>query len=249
MAKITAEILTDELKKICGGNLRSVVLYGSAAAGDSVKTSDHNVLVVLERIEAEDLLALTDLSARWGKEGNHAPLLFTREGLARSADVFAVEFSDIKQTHRTLYGEDYFAAMEIDPACLRLELERELKSKLILLRENFLAAKGAPKEAAMLMASSISAFLTLFKAVLRLYGETPPAKKMDVLPALSKHVGLDEEVFAIVWELKAGKRLSGVTSTQVFMRYLQAVQSVTDAVDLWIQKSEKGQEKKTASTN
>ncbi|OGS07838.1 MAG: hypothetical protein A2270_01200 [Elusimicrobia bacterium RIFOXYA12_FULL_51_18] len=244
MAKITPEILTGELKKICGDNLRSVVLYGSAAAGDGVKTSDYNVLVILEHVEAEDLIALADLSARWGKEGNHAPLLFTRAGLARSADVFAVEFSDIKQTHKTLYGEDYLANMEIDPACLRLELERELKSKLILLRENFLVTKGSPKETDRLMISSISSFLTLFKAALRLYGEVPPAKKMEVLPAISKHVNVDEEVFAIVWGLKEGKNRPDITSLQIFIRYLKAVQNVTDAVDLWIEKSEKEQGKK-----
>jgi predicted nucleotidyltransferase len=249
MAKITPEILTGELKAICGENLRSVVLYGSAAAGDSVKTSDHNVLVVLERLETEDLAALAGLSARWCKEGNHAPLLFTRKGLARSADVFAVEFADIKQTHKTLHGEDYFAAMEIDHAHLRLELERELKSKLLLLRENFLAAKSSRKELDRLMVSSVSSFLTLFKAALRLYGEVPPVKKMDALPMLSKHVKLDEEAFSLVWGLKEGRKIPDAASPQVFMRYLKTVQDTTDAVDLWIQNSEKGQEKRAVPTN
>ena len=238
MAKMTPEILTDELKKTCGDNLCSVVLYGSAVAGDSVKTSDYNVLVVMNHVEAEDLLALTDLCSRWGGDGNHAPLLFASETLLRSADVFPVEFSDIKQTHRTLYGKDPFAEMEIDTALLRLELEHELKSKLIILRENFLVTKGSPKKVDGLMVASVSAFLTLFKAALRLYGEVPPAKKMEVLPMLSKHIKFDAEVFALVWEVKGGGKHPGITSVQIFSRYLTAVQSVTDAVDLWLQRAE-----------
>ncbi len=237
MAKMTPEILTEELKKSCGGNLVSVVLYGSSVAGDSVKTSDYNVLVVMDRVEMEDLLALTGLCSRWGREGNHAPLLFTKDNLARSADVFPVEFSDIKQTHRMLHGSDPFTEMEIDPALLRLELEHELKSKLIILRENFLVTKGSPKEVERLLVASVSAFLTLFKAALRLYGETPPARKMDVLPLLSKYIKFDEGIFPIVWELKEGGKASGLTSLQTFSRYMPAVQSVTDAVDLWLQRA------------
>ncbi|PJA14866.1 MAG: hypothetical protein COX65_04945 [Elusimicrobia bacterium CG_4_10_14_0_2_um_filter_56_8] len=239
MAKMTPEILTEELKTISGENLCSVVLYGSAVAGDSVKTSDYNVLVVLKQVDAGGLLALTGLCSRWDKDGNPAPLVFARETMLRSADVFPVEFSDIMQTHKTLYGEDPFTGMEIDAAHLRLELEHELKSKIILLRERFLVTKGAPKEVDKLMVSSISAFLTLFKAALRLYGETPPAKKMEVLPLLSKYIKFDEEIFAVVWELKEGNKHQGLTSQQIFSRYLTAAQGFANEVDLWLQKTGK----------
>ena len=89
------------------------------------------------------------------------------------------------------------------------------------------------------MASSLSAFLTLFKAVLRLYGDTPPAKKLEVLPMLARHIKFDEEIFSIVWELKEGKARPDLTSLQIFSRYLAAAQSVTDSVDLWLQSAEK----------
>ncbi len=239
MAKMTPEILTDELKQICGANLSSVVLYGSSVAGDSVKTSDYNVLVVMKSLDAEALLALTGLCARWDKCGNPAPLLFSGAELLRSADVFPVEFSDIMQTHKVLYGGYPFTGMSIDPALLRLELEHELKSKLIILRERFLVTKNSPKAVDGLMAASLSAFLTLFKAALRLYGEVPPAKKMEVLPLLSKHVKFDAEIFSAVWDLKEGKKRPGFNSQQIFSRYLAAVQSVTENVDLWLQNAVK----------
>lgn len=239
MAKMTPETLTQELKTICGDNLRSVVLYGSAAAGDAVKTSDYNVLVALDRVDAEALMALTDVSARWDKEGNPAPLLFVKNALVRSADVFPVEFADIIQTHKLLYGENPFEGMHIELANLRLELEHEFKSKIILLRERFLVTRGAPKEVDKLMAASLSAFLTLFKATLRLYGETPPARKMAVLPLLSEHIKFDQEIFSIVWDLKEGRKNKELSSMQVFSRYLAAVQEVSGEVDRWLQAAAK----------
>jgi len=239
MAKMTPEILTEELKKLCGANLGSVVLYGSSVAGDKVKTSDYNVLVAVDRLDAEVLTALSGLCSAWGGEGNPAPLLFAKETLARSADVFPVEFSDIIQTHKVIYGANPFEGMKIDPAHLRLQLERELKTKLILLRGRFLTAKGSAKEVEALMVSSISSFLTLFKVLLRLYGENPPAKKMEALPLLAKHIKIDIEIFAIVWDLKEGKKCQDLTSLQLFSRYLTAVQDVTGEVDLWLQKTGK----------
>ena len=114
-----------------------------ASTMDSRRTSGYNVLAVMNRVETPDLLALHGLCSRWGRDGNHAPLLFEKAGMRRSADVFPVEFSDIKQTHRVLYGPDPFTSLKINPAFLRLALEHELKSKLILLREKFLVMNAA----------------------------------------------------------------------------------------------------------
>lgn len=238
MAKMTPEDLTQELKKICGSNLCAVVLYGSAAAGDTVKTSDYNVLVTLEQVDADGLLALTGLCTRWGKDGNPAPLLFARETLLRSADVFPVEFADIMQTHKVLHGANPFDGLKIHLGNLRLELEHEFKSKVILLRERFLVTRGAPKEVDKLMADSLAAFLTLFKAALRLYGDTPPAKKLEALPLLAKHIKFDTEIFSIVWELKEGRKNKDLSSMQIFSRYLAAVQGVSGEVDRWLQSTE-----------
>ena len=48
--------LVDDLRATHGENLASVVLYGSAAAGDDVELrSDYNLLIALNRITPEDL--------------------------------------------------------------------------------------------------------------------------------------------------------------------------------------------------
>ena len=48
--------LVEDLRATHGANLASVVLYGSAAAGDHIELrSDYNILIALNRITPEDL--------------------------------------------------------------------------------------------------------------------------------------------------------------------------------------------------
>jgi hypothetical protein len=48
--------LVEDLRATHGTNLASVVLYGSAAAGDHIELrSDYNILIALNRITPEDL--------------------------------------------------------------------------------------------------------------------------------------------------------------------------------------------------
>lgn len=230
----TPEDLAKELRAAAGENLKSVVLYGSAAAGDHVaKKSNYNVLVVLERLGVEELMALTKTSARWAKAGNPPPLLFTRERLRASADVFPIELADIKDSRRVLHGEDPLAETAIDPSHIRHELEHELKGKLIQLRERFLLTEGKPDRVRELLINSLSTFLVLFRAALRLQDGTPPAKKLEALAELRKRIDFDDEVFRLVEEMKEGLKHKELDALALFARYLKSVETVVDAVDAW----------------
>lgn len=233
------EDLVDKLKKVLPSELRSVILYGSAAAGDHVeKRSDYNILVVTEKLGVKELKALSKPSIAWIKAGNPAPLLFTLDRLKKSADVFPIEILDIKQIHRVLYGEDIVAEIDISRENLRLELEHELKGKLIQLRERYLTTGGKPKLVAELMINSLSTFLVLFRGALRLFQDKIPEKKIDVLSSLADHISFDREVFANVEDLKTGKiNKSDIQPDELFERYLDTVEKLVDAVDSYIHKT------------
>lgn len=232
------EDLVDKLKKALPSELKSVILYGSAAAGDHVeKRSDYNILVVAEKLGVNELKALSKPSMTWIKAGNPAPLLFTLDRLKKSADVFPIEIMDIKQTHRVLYGEDIVAEIDISQENLRLELEHELKGKLIQLRERYLTTGGKPKLVAELMINSLSTFLVLFRGSLRLYRDEIPAKKIDVLDALSEYISFDSDIFTKIDDLRTGKIKTGdIQPDELFERYLDTVEEVVDAVDSYIHK-------------
>ncbi len=230
---MTPEQLVEKLKQANPTGLKAVILYGSAAAGDHVgKRSDYNVLVLMDQLGLQELKQFLKPSESWVKGGNPPPLLFTPEGLRRSADVFPIEMMDIRDAHRVLYGEDITGEIKIDPENLRLQLEHELKGKIIQLRERYLETGGKSKQVAELMMSSLSSFLVLFRAALRLFREQVPATKLQAVTLLSSYIPFDPAVFESVERLKAGtKKLRDVDTEELFGRYLQTIEAIVEAVD------------------
>ncbi len=234
------ERLTHDLQKACEKNLKSVILYGSAAAGDYAgKRSDYNVLVVTKNLTQSALKAFSKIARAWAKDGNPAPLLFTMERLKKSTDVFPVELLDIKECHKILYGENVVCDIEIDTANLRLQIEHELRGNLIQLRQQYLLAAGSTKHIVNLMVQSLSSFLVLFRASLRLF-ETPiPQKKFQALEKLSQHIPIPCEVFRTVQHLKDGTLKSKAVKTEsLFSDYLKGIEQIIDAVDQHIHKGD-----------
>src|SRR5436305_34836 len=88
----------DDLRATHGKNLTSVILYGSAAAGDHVRErSDYNVLVTLEHIGPEDLRKAQACVREWIKLGHPVPVYFTASELKDAADVFPIEFAGMQK--------------------------------------------------------------------------------------------------------------------------------------------------------
>lgn len=237
---MTPEKLVEELKQACPAGLKSVVLYGSAAAGDHAgKKSDYNVLVVTEDLGTKTLDALSKTAAKWSQAGNPAPLLFTEERLAQATDVFPIELLDIRDCHKILHGDDLVQGLEIDTKNLRLQIEHELRGKLIRLRQSYLLTGGKPKAVAELMVESLSTFLVLFRASLRLFEESVPQPKFEALEKLAGHLEFDASVFNTVQQLKDGsKKAKDVDAEAVFNTYLKTIECVIDAVDAYIHKGE-----------
>jgi hypothetical protein len=227
------EELIKELREALGPNLKSVVLYGSAAAGDFVEgVSGRDVLIVAERLGASELAGLTAPLAHWEAAGNPMPQLFTPEELAGSADVFPIELIDMQQSRRVLFGADPLMEIKIDMPHFRIQLERELKTRLLVLRRKYLACGGKTDAVAGLMVASVSTFLVLMRAALRLYNESPPTDKAQALEELNKHIPFDRQPFSAVLELKKRKeKLAAGQIESLFSQYLTSIETVVAAVD------------------
>jgi predicted nucleotidyltransferase len=221
------------LRAASGENLLSVILYGSAADGEfHPEFSNVNLLCVLRETTFATLVAMAPAVEWWTRQKHHAPLVLTREEMERSTDVFSIEFLDMKQRHRVLFGEDVLSGLQIPMHLHRAQLEYELREKLILLRERLLLATGDKKQLWDLMLSSLSTFTTLFRHGLIALGEMPPNAKRDVVRALAVRTPFDATAFLQLLDIrehKAETKQFDVTDT--FARYLAAVQQVTAAVD------------------
>src|ERR1043165_9288674 len=126
MAKMTLDELVTQLSAAYGDGLRSIVLYGSAAAGEHIPSrSDYNVLVIVDGLDPSRLRAASAAARARGEAGDPAPLTLTETEWRGSADIFPMEYADILERHRVLFGDAPFADIRVDQRDLRLQLERE----------------------------------------------------------------------------------------------------------------------------
>jgi len=209
------------------------VLYGSRATDDMIsKTSDYNVLVVLDDVTTDVLKAMGTPVRRWVARGNPPPLVFSRDRLKKSFDVFPVEFSDILAARKVLYGEDPFAGAVVRDHHLRHECEYILKSLLLRLRQGYMAAGGSPRRLKNLMTGSVNSVVTVLRYVVRLLGGPATAKKTEVLDQASKTVGIDRGVLDTVLGIKQGTvKLSAPELDRLTAKYLAGIERIVDAVD------------------
>jgi len=220
-------------REAAGDSLQSVILYGSAATGDfHPEYSNVNLLCVLRDTSYRTLDKLAPAVAWWDRAKHPAPLVMTQDELKRSADVFSIEVFDIKQRHRVLFGEDVLATLEIPMHLHRAQLEYELREKLILLRERLLIAVGNKDRMWELLLRSLPAFTTLFRHTLMAMGQPLPNAKRETVDILSRRIGFDPSAFYQLLDLREKKaERSQFDVTDVFARYLTAVEQVTATVD------------------
>src|SRR5215216_8001464 len=85
--------LVEDLRATHGANLASVVLYGSAAAGDHIELrSDYNLLIALQRITPEDLRQAQPPMRVLQRLGHPLPVYFSVSELRGAADALLVAY-------------------------------------------------------------------------------------------------------------------------------------------------------------
>lgn len=233
MAKMTLDELVAQLRAAYGASLRSVVLYGSAAAGEHIpKRSDYNVLVVVDSLDADRLAGASAASRAWADAGNPAPLTLTTTEWRGSADIFPMEYADILERHKVLYGDAPFDGIRVEPRDLRLQLEQEAMGKLIKLRQGVLASGNDPKRQLELLGASVSAIMIIFRSVLRLHGAKPPASNLELVDAVARQCGFDADAFArVVRHVRGETALSTKDAPDVLQRYLRGMEQLVAYLD------------------
>src|SRR5258708_15888034 len=170
------KLITEFVEKIraaAGPNLVSVILYGSGAEGEfHPEYSDLNLLCVLRDVSLASLNKIAGVVEWWRDKKHHPPLVLKfQDDIRTSADVFSIEFVDMKQRYRVLYGEDVLSSLNVPMTLHRYQLEYELREKLFLLRQHLIVAGNNEKQLWEVMLHSLSSFTTLFRHVLLEMGE------------------------------------------------------------------------------
>ena len=220
-------------KEAAGSNVEAIILFGSAVSGDfHPGLSDLNVFCVLRESSFEKLQLLAPAVKWWRKQKQPPPLCMTRHELERSTDVFTIELLDMVQHHRVLFGEDVLQGLEISMQLHRVQVEYELREKLILLRQHILVADDHDSQLWDVLLHSVPSFATLFRHALIALGSGSPAGRREAVHQLSQQARFDSSAIQRVLDVrerKADKKQFDVK--QICAKYLAAIEQVAAAVD------------------
>lgn len=223
----------ERLRDAAGANLESVILFGSSVTGDfHSEFSNVNLFCVIRDTSFAAMRAFAPAVKWWGAQKQPPPLLMTRTEIERSVDVFTIELMDVKQNHRVLFGEDVFSKLSIPENLHRVQVEYELREKLALLRQHLLLAYGNDSRLWELLTRSVSSFATLFRHALMVLGYEAPIGKRQAVKALAEKLGFDPSPFLQVLDIREKvTKPKQFDVSDVFPRYLAALEKVTSAVD------------------
>ena len=233
MARMTLEELVSQLRAAYGTALRSIVLYGSAAAGEHIpKRSDYNVLVIVDSLDSGRLTAASAASRAWTEAGNPAPLTLTTTEWRGSSDIFPMEYADILERQRVLFGDPPFDGISVDRKDLRLQLEQEAMGKVIKLRQGVLASGNDNQRQLELLTASVSSVMVVFRAFLRLLGTTPPSDNVALAEAAAREASFDATSFArVVRHVRGKDQLKPGDVGPVLSGYLHGMEQLVSYLD------------------
>jgi hypothetical protein len=224
--------LVSRLERAYNDGLVSVVLYGSAAApGQADRFSDFNVLCVLKEITPRELAQGEPILRWWTEQGNPPPLLMSEEEVYSSADSFPIEFRDMQQRRRVLYGPDPIADVTVHDTHYRAHVEHELRVNLLRLRQRGAASLSDPRELLALCASSVSTFCVLARHVLTLAGILPAAERRAVLRQLADSFGIEVAPFETLLDIREEKAGDPGDPGDLFAQYLVSIGRLIAVVD------------------
>jgi hypothetical protein len=196
--------MVEDLLREHASNIHSFHLVGSAVIPDyNEKLSDINSVLVLKAMDLRVLAFLAPLGKKYGKKRIAAPLVMTPEYIESSLDAFPVEFLDFKHIHKTVYGHDLLQGLQISLPNLRLQCEREIKTKLIGLRQGYISSLGKKEDIAALLVRSFTGSMALFRAIISLLGKEPPIPRAEVITMLGAATGINTDIFEKLLMLKS----------------------------------------------
>ena len=223
----------EDLVRVAGADLHSLHVVGSAVTPDwSEGRSDINTLLVLREMDLAVLEAIGPLGKRHRRTGIAPPLVMDSAYIAGSLDVFPMEFLELRLIHETVAGEDLLAGLEIGRADLRHQCEREVRSRLVGLRQAYLRSLGEPKALAEALAGFLAGYQPLARGILSLLGREVPVRRAEAFASLAAVAGPDAGVFAEVLAVKEGRAKPDADGVRaLFERCHRATEQLGRTVD------------------
>ena len=214
-------------------NVSAVLVYGSAAGSNyNHGVSNINIAVIVKNLDFS-VLDQSLVLVKWGRKYKISiPLFLTKEYILNALDVFPVEFTEIKEQHRVIFGEDIFKGLDIPLKDVRLLCEQQVKGKLLHLRQAYLETGSNPGVLKNLLLSALRDLFPVFRQLIVLKGQRPADQKEEMLELLAKIYALDSQPLLAVYHDKNRKMLMPPHLVEVhFQNFLDQLENLSRHLD------------------
>lgn len=155
-----------------GTNLRSAILFGSAATGQLRITSDVNLMLVLSSFDARQADQIRE-TIRLARALIDLHVMFiVKEELPVACKSFPVKFTDIFARHKILFGENPFENNPISVADLIAHTKQTLLNFQLRLREQYVLISLREEQLVNVIADSASPLRSCAAALRQIRGES-----------------------------------------------------------------------------
>jgi len=227
------QLAEQPVRAAMGGEFRAAYLTGSVLTqGFDPRRSGVNLLVVARRLDVETLDDVARVVPEPRTEPRVDPLFLTESQIRKSLDSFPIEWIEIQERHLLIEGLDVLGNLEVPRTYLRLQCEHELRAKVVQLRQAYLLGARHPDRLEPVLKASASSFATLFRTLLRLSGESPPADNAHVIERVSDLYHLHAEGLLGAYLVRATeRRYRGAELLVLYRKFLAEVERLVNAID------------------
>lgn len=224
----------DLLKSTFKDNLCSVMIYGSYVSGNFVEgVSDVNILIILEEPLFEQIEKFGAVAHKSIKNYKITPLILTKAEFVNSADVFPMEYFDIKERKKVIHGEDETLALSLTKKNLRHQLEDRLRGNVASLRQIVIASHGKDKILSNNLKNLFGSLNAPFKGLLRLKENTPESEGMEkTVEKIGEVFQLDTKPFLDFIKFRKGGELNPKTLAENILVSLKNLVTIVDKMDI-----------------
>ncbi|HUA21988.1 MAG TPA: hypothetical protein VMB25_24760 [Bryobacteraceae bacterium] len=231
VAHVLADFARSALQAF-GGDLKSIVLYGSGAEARLRAASDVNLLLVLSSFDAAKADAIRGPFGA-ARAAIRLTAMFLLESEIRQAqELFGQKFSDIARRHRVLYGSDPFEAPDIPRAAVLLRVKQVLLNLTLRLREAYVERGTTPERVSELVADSAGPLRSCAATLLELEAkpQLPPKEALIQFVAGLGEPGWDE-VLARISEARETRRLAAEVADATLFRMIELAMRLRTRAD------------------
>jgi hypothetical protein len=136
-----------------------------------------------------------------------------------------MEYADILERHRVLFGDAPFEGISVSPSDLRLQVEQQTMGKLLQLRQATMGAGGDSKLQLDVLEKSLSTLMVIFRGISRLIGQAPSQDYEELTRALAQRAGFSPEPFVkVVRHVRGTEKIPREAASEILEGYLAAME-------------------------